>query len=331
MKSQFFFLIILVILFYSAASSQEFEARNTTGMKWYKGNVHTHAREGESDSSAEYAIKWYKDHNYQFLVITDHSTITLPPLLSNLADSSFLLIPGEEITGYGNKAAVEINALNIHEAILPLYDETVLGALQKCIDTVRQVQAIPVINHPNFQWRLDQNTLLGSRDCNIFELYNGFPGTYSYGDDGHPGLEKVWDFLLTSGKRIYGVASDDAHSYKEFSPELSNPGRGWVVVRSKCLDTKEIVQNLDSGLFYSSTGVEILDLRIEPHRIEIIIKDTENKRYKTDFIGSAGSLLHSTKNNPAVYNLSSESNYVRAKITDTDGHCAWMQPVFVVK
>ena len=331
MKSQSLLLFVLVILFHSSLFSQHFEMRDMGGMQWYKGNIHTHAREGESDSSVEYVVKWYMNHGYNFLVITDHSTITFPPAFSAPTDSSFLLIPGEEIIGHGNKDELEINALNIHKAILPLHDSTDLGALQECINAVRRQNGVPIINHPNYKWRLGGNILLDSRDCNLFELYNGFPGTNSQGGDGHPGLEQVWDFLLTSGKRIYGVASDDAHSYKQFSPELSNPGRGWVVVRSKSLDVKEIVRNLDSGLFYSSTGVEIVDLLIEPTRIEVIIKDTGNTEYTTDFIGSAGKLLDSTKNNPAVYHLSSDSNYVRAKITDMDGHCAWIQPIFVVR
>jgi hypothetical protein len=326
-------LFVLLTLFHSSLFSQHFEVRDMAGMQWYKGNIHTHAREGESDSSVEYIVKWYKDHGYHFLAITDHSTITLPTDPSASTDSSFLLIPGEEVIGYANasKDELEINALNIQKAILPLRGSTDLGTLQECINAARRQNGVPVINHPNYKWRLGGDILLDSRQCNLFELYNGFPGTNSQGGDGHPGLEEVWDFLLTSGKRIYGVASDDAHSYTQFSPEVSNPGRGWVVVRSKCFDVKEIMRNLDSGLFYSSTGVEIVNLLIEPTRIEIIIKDTGNTEYTTDFIGSAGKLLYSTKNNPAVYYLSSEGTYVRARITDKDGHCAWIQPIFVVR
>jgi hypothetical protein len=323
--------IILIILFSTSLYCQEFETRNTAGMKWYKGNTHTHAREGESDSSIEYIVNWYQDNGYQFLVLTDHSTITLPAGFSAPTDSSFLLIPGEEITGYGNEDDLEINGLNIQMAIPPLRDGTVPGALQKCIDAVRRQNGIPVINHPNYKWRLDQNTLLGAGDCTLFELYNGFPGTNCQGDESHPGLEQVWDFLLTSGKRIYGIAADDAHTYQQFSAEVSNPGRGWIMVQSRRPDAKEIMQNLDSGLFYSSTGVEIENIIVKPSRLEIVIKDRDHTEYKTDFIGSAGKVLLSTKNNPAIYDLSTEKVYVRAKITDTSGQCAWIQPVFVEK
>jgi hypothetical protein len=300
-------------------------------MRWYKGNLHTHARAGESDSSVEYIVEWYMNHGYNFLVLTDHKTITMPQESWVSKDTSFLFIPGEEVQGYGNKEEVEINAFNLHKAIQPLHNNTVLGALQDCIDAVRQQGSIPIINHPNYNWRLSGDILSHSKNCNLFELFNGFPGTNNQGDDEHPGLEEVWDFMLTSGKRIYGVASDDAHLYKKFSAEFSNPGRGWVYVCAKSLDVNEIMRNLDSGLFYSSTGVEVADFRVEPIRLEILIKESNNNEYTTDFIGSGGKLLYKTKNNPAIYNLSTDGSYVRAKIIATDGQCAWIQPVFITR
>lgn len=324
-----FLLLSLVIIFlYCSLFAQQFIVPDLAGKKWFKGNLHTHARQSESDASVEFIANWYKDHGYDFLVFTDHSTITLPET-SFLTDSTFLLIPGEEIIGNGEKEELEINAINIHKAIQPLHHHSDSTVLQQCIDAVRQQNGVPLINHPNYKWRLDAALVGKVRNCNLFELYNGFPGTNSFGDDNHPGLEEVWDFHLTSGKQIYGVASDDAHSYKQFSAELSNPGRGWVMVKSTTLNAGEIAQNLDSGLFYSSTGVEIVDLKIEPSKMTIYIKESENREYTTDFIGSEGNISSSSKSNPAFYLLSFPATYVRAKITDSDGNMAWIQPVFV--
>jgi hypothetical protein len=112
----------------------------------------------------------------------------------------------------------------------------------------------------------------------------------------------VWDFLLTSGMRIYGVAADDTHYFSNRSPQFANPGAGWVVVRARALDV---------CLFYSSTGVEVEDVRITPLRLEIQIKGRGNISYTTDFIGAGGQVLHSTKENPAAYNLSAVDTYVR--------------------
>jgi hypothetical protein len=324
-------MLILIPLLFSCClhTASRFETLDTAGMSWYRGNTHTHAREGESDSTVPEAAQWYKNNGYQFLVITDHSVITYPPELTALADSSFLLMPGEEIMGYAGEDLVEINGLNIREAIMPWHGETASTVLQELIDDVRRQNGVPVINHPNFQWRMDRYALSGTENCNLFELYNGCPGTNNEGDENHPGLEEVWDSVLSSGKRIYGIASDDGHEYKRFSPELSNPGKGWIVVQARRLHAEEILRNLESGLFYSSTGVGIQDIRIHTRKIEIEIKQEPGLNYKTDFIGSGGKILKSTKKNPAVYRLSDETLYVRARIKDSKGRFAWMQPVFV--
>jgi hypothetical protein len=330
MKRGFFMVLCLIAMFCRIPSVPRFETRGTDGMRWFKGNMHTHARQGESDTTVGAAGKWYKDHGYNFLVITDHSIVTFPEELSSLADSSFLPIPGEEVIGRAKGVECEINALNILSAVPPRNDSTVSGALQRCIDAARRENAVPVINHPNFQWRLDGKTILAAERCVLFEVYNAFPGVGNEGDSGHPGLEQVWDFLLTSGKRMYGVAADDAHAYREFSPELSNPGRGWVMVRAKRLDAKEIMQGLEAGLFYSSTGVEIEDIRVEPSRIEIIPGNKSGRVMTTEFIGSGGKTLAVTKSDTAVYRLRPGDTYVRARITDPGGSRAWIQPVFVV-
>lgn len=162
--------------------------------------------------------RWYKDHGYQFLVLTDHYTITVPESPSSSVDSSFLLIRGEEVTCWGKLSDIDVTALNIGQDIPPLTDTTLLGGLQKGIDAVRRRNGIPVITHPNYNWRLDQETMLNARDCRLFELFNGYSATNSEGGGGHPGLEQVWDFLLTAGMRIFGVAADDTHSLTYRSP-----------------------------------------------------------------------------------------------------------------
>ena len=44
----------------------------------------------------------------------------------------------------------------------------------------------------------------------------------------------MWDILLSEGRTIYAVASDDAHDYTGFKqPNTDNPGGGWVGVRVK--------------------------------------------------------------------------------------------------
>ena len=143
-------------------------------------------------------------------------------------------------------------------------------------------------------------------------------------------MEQVWDHLLANGKEIYGIAVDDAHHFQgEFAPRRSNPGRGWVAVRAKNLEGREIVENLEKGWFYASTGVELDDVVATPEQIEIRIAKDGNFKFRTEFIGSGGKILSSAETNPAIYRLVGCETHVRAKVYNSGGAVAWIQPVFV--
>ena len=321
---------IFLVVLSQLARSQEFEVPRTNGIAWFKGNTHTHTTMSDGDSSPEEVVRWYRSHGYQFLVLSDHDTLTDPRKQSVLIDSSFLLIPGEEVSSSFRKKPVHVNGLNISRAVSPQADSTLLGTIQKNVDAVRNANGAPHINHPNFGWALDQATMAEVKNNNLLEIFNGHPSVHNFGGSGKPGLEEVWDYVLTSGKRMYGIAVDDAHNFNgEFAPNRSNPGRGWVVVKASRLDAEEIIKNLEAGHFYASTGVELEDVTVEPRQMEIRIKQKSNFGYRTEFIGAGGRVLLRTENNPAVFELKEGEKYVRAKVRDSAGYVAWVQPVFV--
>jgi hypothetical protein len=53
------------------------------------------------------------------------------------------------------------------------------------------------------------------------------------------------------------------------------------------------------------------------------------RKTRTQFIGANGAVLKDTTSNPAAYAFTGREMYVRARIVDSDGNCAWTQPVFV--
>lgn len=60
---------------------------------------------------------------------------------------------------------------------------------------------------------------------------------------------RLWDQLLTRGKLFFGVASDDAHTYRpaELEDPLSTrPGGGWVMVRADTLSQQSIMAAMDA-------------------------------------------------------------------------------------
>jgi hypothetical protein len=48
---------------------------NSDGTRWYKGNLHTHSLWSDGNDFPESICDWYREHNYDFLAISDHNTL----------------------------------------------------------------------------------------------------------------------------------------------------------------------------------------------------------------------------------------------------------------
>ncbi len=314
-------------------AARHFEVPATTdGLRWYKGNTHTHTLESDGDSPPEAVARWYRDHGYNFLVLTDHNVFTDPKTLMQLMDTAFLLIPGEELTSSFEARPVHVNGLDIPHVLSARKDTTLLGTIQKNVDEIRRVDGVPHINHPNFGWAITAEILAQVQNDKLFEIFNGHPTVHNEGGGDSPGMEEVWDILLTGGKRMYGIAVDDAHHFTQaFAPHRANPGRGWVGVRARNLVAREIMDALEAGRFYASTGVELDDVLVTPTTLEVRVRPRGNFKYRIQFIGNGGRILQETRAQTGVYTLSDDVTYVRARVIDSSGAKAWVQPVFTAR
>jgi hypothetical protein len=88
---------------------------------------------------------------------------------------------------------------------------------------------------------------------------------------------------------------------------------------------------MEAGLFYASTGVELDEVVTANGRMEIRIRPRGDFAFRTEFIGKGGRVLQRTNANPAVYRLRGNEGYVRARVTDSGGAVAWVQPAFLVR
>lgn len=320
------------------AQEARFELTMPDEGRWLKGNTHAHTTESDGDSPPDVVARWYREHGYDFLVISDHNVFTDPRTLASLVDSTFLLIPGEELTSAFGDAAVHVNGLNIPHLVEARTDSTLLGTIQANVDAVREVHGVPHINHPNFRWSFGYDVLRHVRNDRLLEIFNGHPLVHNEGAGGAPGMEEIWDRLLTDGLRMYGIAVDDAHHFREFSRDQANPGRGWVAVKAPALDAGQILAAMEAGSFYASTGVELEDVEVTEARLEIRIRHRGDFRYTTQFIGSGGRVLKEMHGTAAFFDLredgpvasAGETPYVRARVVDSGDGVAWVQPVFVV-
>jgi hypothetical protein len=135
---------------------------------------------------------------------------------------------------------------------------------------------------------------------------------------------------LTAGQRLFGIAVDDAHHFKKFGKDFSNPGHGWIQVRADGLTSDAILNAIEGGEFYASTGVNLRDVSVSKteYRLEVALKDQWEEKVTTYFIGDGGKVLLKTSEPVAVYKFTGSEKYVRARVESSGGAKAWTQPVF---
>ena len=322
--------VLLLVATSGPSNSQVGGSPSATG--WYKGNTHTHTLNSDGDSTPEEVVRWYREHGYQFLVLTDHNFLTGVDALNALhgADERFLVIKGEEVTDKFADKPLHLNGLDVAELVTPQKGTSVVDTLQRNVDAIRKTQGVPHINHPNFGWAITAEELRQVENNKLFEIFNGHPHVNNQGGGGIAGLEAAWDHILTSGKMLYGIAVDDAHVFKQpWDRNAARPGQGWVVVRSERLHPRAILEAMERGDFYASTGVELNELRTNEQEIAITIKEDPTAKYRIQFIGKGGKLLKEEIKSPARYQIRGDEGYVRGKVLDSNGLIAWTQPVKV--
>jgi len=200
--------------------------------------------------------------------------------------------------------------------------------LERALTAVAAQGALAHINHPNYKWALDRDTLSAIADLRFFEVFNGHPLVHNRGDTDHVGTEALWDHLLGLGRRVYGVATDDAHHYQTYSPLFANPGRGWIRVGASERTQLALLEALDAGQFYASTGVSLAEYDVRGGAISLRVDDQPGERYTIEFVGPAGQIVHAEEGVEARYRLHAGQRFVRARINSSTGVQAWLQPVF---
>ena len=308
-------------------------------MPWFKGNLHTHTNKSDGDSSPETVVDWYSNNKYDFLVLSDHNHLTI----LNSDQTKLLLIPGEEIT-LNLPYTIHVNAIGIKKVIEPTIRPTKVKTLQANIDNIINSGGLAEINHPNFRWALNEKDLVQIRGAHFIEVFNGNYNTHNYGGGGKKSVEEMWDEMLSKKIKIWGVAVDDSHHFKEeFAPHRHNPGRGWVEVFSKDLSEKNILDSMRNGNFYFSNGVKFKNISFNKEKIELSISgDYFNKglsnslvtdsKYTTQLISNDGEIIEEVDGKSVKFNLIKKNQnytYFRTKTISSTGSIGWTQPIFI--
>jgi hypothetical protein len=231
------------------------------------------------------------------------------------------------------------------------------------------------IAHPNFGWAITAEDMIQLRGDRFFEVYNGHAHVRNDGDEQHASTERMWDIVNTHriaehrGPPLFGLAVDDSHHYQVFSPTHSNSGRGWVMVRATELNAASIINALEAGNFYASSGVTLSNVVWSDNKLTIRVEPELGVNYTIQFIGTRkpvdwrdkpvvntnghplavtrlysagmGAVLGEQRGTIASYTCKGDELYVRAKIISSkpkenavvpdEPEMAWTQPVLPQK
>src|SRR5918993_3304245 len=135
-------LLVVVFALWLGALRLDAYAAAQQPVRWYKGNTHTHTLNSDGDSTPDEVARWYREHGYQFLVLTDHNYLTSVDGLNAVhgADERFLVIKGEEVTDRFGDKSLHINGLDVSHEVEPQGGTSVVDVLQRNVDAIRHAR-----------------------------------------------------------------------------------------------------------------------------------------------------------------------------------------------
>ncbi|HEY5922780.1 MAG TPA: CehA/McbA family metallohydrolase [Kofleriaceae bacterium] len=305
---------------------------------WLRGTTHVHAApSGDSSEPVDSVIRWYEQHQYDFIVLTDHNRVTPVETQQRL-----IVIPGIELTfnrkgceppgDESTQCRIHVNALGVTAKVdgklewsdykepqrVKLYERAFVKAQELGAAVVQ-------LNHPQYYWGMTVDVLFAIADrVPLIEIANQQFTRWNVGDVNHPSVEKLWDAALLRGHKMWGVATDDAHDYQADGGGKYPAGGGWVMVKAR-RDPNAILAALAAGQFYSSTGVTLSRAERVGDELVVDVAPGTTNQYAITFIEN-GKVVATVKELNAKRAIP-WAGYVRAVVTRDDGKQAWVQPV----
>ena len=284
--------------------------------QWYKGQLHVHSTVSDGKRTPEEVAGWYRQRGYHFLALTDHGVLTEGRTMAG----DFITLGGIEVDGVDPQSGM------YHLVGLGLEGPPGVGSretipAQEAIDRLRAAGGLVFMAHPYWSGQMSKD-LLGQQGCTGLEVYNGGCEV----DDARGFSTVHWDDLLAAGHCLWGLAVDDAH----WRDGDHDAGLGWVWVKAAALTQAAILEALERGRFYASSGPEIQEVWLEDGQVHarcspvVAIDFVGNGRFSRRIAAPPGETL-----TRASYKLRTGQRYVRVACQDSGGHWAWSNPIFV--
>ena len=273
---------------------------------WLRGNLHAHTKRSDGAATPQAMAMVYAARGYDFLALSDHDQA---PLAAGEMDAcGLILLPALEVSA----GCPHVLAVGVAQRLGPE------NGLQALLDEIAAAGGFSVLCHPSWEesfnhypWEL----LAALTNYQGIEIFNGLcidhPGS-------HLAVDK-WDRLLSTGRRVWGFASDDAHAPDEVA-------RGWNMVQVAERTPAGVLDALRRGSFYASSGVTIERICCEGTKITVRAPDAQ----QIALIGRHGRrVCHAYGPELKLDAENYTGPYLRAECYGAGGAMAWSQPIDV--
>ncbi|QYZ70779.1 PHP domain-containing protein [Neotabrizicola shimadae] len=295
--------------------------------RFWRGNLHTHSTRSDGVLDPEEVCRRYRREGYDFLALTDHFVgqfgypiVDTVPFRTN----SFTTILGAELHSgaMANGELWHILAVGLPADFAPSNTPSFRPVPDQESGAEIAARAVAAgafvaIAHP--QWSgLTLADARGIGAAHAVEIYNH---GCAEGCDRADGFA-IADLLLSEGRRLTLVATDDAH--------FSEPDHfgGWVMVKAEANEPEALLAALKAGHFYSSQGPDLHDVRITDEAVEVECSSVRSIIVQGS--GTAAKAVHGMSLNGASIPLERFRNspFVRVSVIDHSGRRAWSNPHF---
>jgi hypothetical protein len=296
--------------------------------RFWRGNLHTHSTRSDGVLSPEEVCRRYKAEGYDFMALTDHFVGAYGyPIVDTMPmrDAGFTTILGAELHSgaMANGELWHILAVGLPADFAPSNSPSfvpVAGQETGAEIAARAVAAgaFVAIAHP--QWSgltlADARTITAAH---AVEIYNH---GCAMGCDRPDGFA-IADLLLTEGRKLTLIATDDAH--------FSEPDHfgGWVMVKAEANEPEALLAALKSGHFYSSQGPELRDVRIEGGKLIVECSAVSSIVALGWGTGAKAVHGHSMTRGEVSLDRLNNSPWIRAAVIDAAGKRAWSNPIWL--
>ncbi|MBN1352980.1 PHP domain-containing protein [candidate division KSB1 bacterium] len=278
---------------------------------WIKAGFHCHTLNSDGGMTPEATVKKYRQLGYHCLGITDHRQVTP---IESFSDDTFIGI--NSIENGGTPDVIGVAATEPAAVNLPFIDR---------VDHLAEQGAFTIAAHPTY-CAVTPDVYLSVPNLMAMEIYNAYCNeAYANGI-----ATELWDMVLGQGKRIWGVAGDDAHLNRK-KRYYSDTGKAWLAIWTESFSRNGILTALKTGSFYSTCGPTFQVILVEKSYIRISCSPVCEVRWRT--FGNVGFVDYAPHNQWLVESQLPEwfepNIFVRIELVDHDGKHAWSNPIFL--